>query len=1219
MRGAALPPSTPRTTMDTRSLSTIHGTRRHARPRLLAPTVAGLLLAAGAITFTATPAAAADLPLTQYVNPYIGTDDSNSPNPVPGGAGGSTVPGPLVPFGMVQFGPDTPTALPSGYRFADNQIQEFSLTHFNGAGCPNNEDIGILPITGGIGASPGDNWTSYAATQNKSQEQAVAGYYRAVLSNYGNTVAELTATKRTAMMRLTYPATNSARVLVNPSRSATGSRTGSLSISGSTVTGTATGGGFCGSSKTYQIFFRMEFDRAPTGVGTFNGGTVSNGSTSVSGVNAGGFVTFDTSGNQVVQVKVGISFVSQANAQANLNAENTGYAFDTRRAEANAAWNSTLNRVQVTGGATTDLQKFYTALYHVLCNPNIASDVNGQYRGFDNVIHSATHAVYQNYSGWDIYRSWAALVALIAPTEATDIARSMVLDGQQGGLIPKWSHNHNEHFVMNGDPGPIIVAELYAFGARNFDTNAALTLMERASNGGTTQGSAIRGRQAEYVQRQYIYDDSSDSLEYSASDFAVAQFAQALGNTSSYNVHMQRAQWWRNVFNTESSYIHRRLSDGNWPWPLNPADQAYWTEGNASQYTWMVPYNFASLINLMGGRQTAIQRLDHHFTELNGGLTRPYFYIGNEPEHGVPWAYHFAAHPAGTSAVVRRVMTESFTTGAGGLPGNEDLGATSAWYVWSALGMYPPTPGADTLALHGPLFPSATLQLANGNVLQINGSGAGQSNQYVQSLAVNGTSTNRNWLRYGDIASGGTLKYTMGSSPSNWGTNPADVPPSFNDGFSPPSPAPELGTNLALGKSATSSAPCAAAESAAKAFDGVLANNSKWCTLDATKFLQVDLGSNQNVTSFVLKHAGLGGEQTGWNTGAFNIQTSTDGVTFSTAVNVSGQRSSRTYHPVTARTARYVRLNITTPTNDGDSAARIYEFEVYGTGGQNNIALNRPATASSSCNANEGPEKAVNGSVGGGNSDKWCAAGTNQYLQVDLGSGALIGSFIVRHAGAGGETSDYNTRDFDLVVSNDGSTWTTAVTARGNTTNVTNHPLGTPVSARYVRLNAITPTQTGETVARIYELEVYGGGGGTSNVALNQPATASSQCATSEGPEKAFNGSVGGGNTDKWCGGGANLYLQVDLGTARSIKSFTVRHAGGGGEAANYNTRDFDLVVSNDGSTWTTAVTARGNTASVSDHSLSAPVSARYVRLNVITPTQIGEDGARIYELEVYA
>jgi predicted alpha-1,2-mannosidase len=1041
-----------------------------SRSRLLAAlATTTLTVTAGAtIAIGTTPAYAQPLALTQHVNPFIGTDDSNSPNPVPGGAGGSTVPGPVLPFGMVQFSPDTPTASPSGYRFADTQIQEFSLTHFNGAGCPNNEDIGLLPITGNIGTSPGTGWTGYAATQTKSQEVAQVGYYRAVLSNYGNTQAELSATRRTAIMRLTYPASTTAKVLINASRSATGNRSGSISISGSTVTGTFTGGGFCGSSKTYQIFYRMEFDRAPSSVGTWLGGTVTTGGTSASGVNSGGWLNFDTTGNPVVQVKVGISFVSQAGAQANLAGEQSGFNFAGVRAAAQADWNTALNRVQATGGSASDLQKFYTALYRVLINPNIASDVNGQYRGFDNVIRTASHTVYQNYSGWDIYRSWASLIALIAPAEATDIARSMVLDGQQGGLLPKWSHNSNEHFVMTGDPGPIIVTSLYAFGARNFDTAAALTLMDRSSNGGTMQGSPIRGRQSGYVQRQYIHEDPSDSLEYSASDFAVAQFARALGDTAKYNTYSTRAQWWRNVFNTESQYIHDRNDNGTWPWPLAPAAPNY-TEGNAAQYTWMVTYNFAALINLMGGRQTAIQRLDHHFTQLNGGLSLPYFYIGNEPEHGVPWAYHFAAHPAGTSSTVRRVMTESFTTGAGGLPGNDDLGATSAWYVWGALGMYPPTPGADTLALHGPLFSNILIDRPSGDIT-ITASGAGQASPYVQSLSVNGSATQRNWVRYADIAGGASLSYAMGGSPSAWGTNPADVPPSFPDGGSQPPAAPTLGANLALNRPATGSAACATGEGPAAAVNGNL--GTKFCTSAATKFLQVDLGSAQNIGAFVVKHAGLGGETTAWNTGAFTIETSNDAATWTGRVSVSGNRTSRTYHPIASVSARYVRLSISTPAGDGNAAARIPEFEVYGgAGGPVNVALNKAATADSSCNANEGPAKAVNGSVSGGNTDKWCSLGATKWWQVDLGQSFALSSVTVRHAGAGGESTTWNTRDFDLQTSANGTTWTTVAQVRGNAASVSTHAVSG--NARYVRLNVITPAQDANTAARLYEVEVY--------------------------------------------------------------------------------------------------------------------------------------------------
>ncbi|GAA2602284.1 GH92 family glycosyl hydrolase [Dactylosporangium fulvum] len=1033
--------------------------------RLLAGAGAALLGGVLAVTQVTMPAHAADLNLTQYVNPFIGTDDSNSPNPVGGGAGGSTYPGATVPFGMLQFSPDTPTASPSGYRDRDRTIEEFSLTHFNGAGCPNNEDLGLLPITGALGSSPGTAWTSYASGYTKSNESASAGYYRNRLDKYSTDV-ELSATTRTGALRLTYPATTTARLLVNTSRSATGNRSGSVTISGSNVTGSVTAGGFCGSSKTYQIYFHIRFDRAPSSVGTWNGGTISTGSTSTSGVNTGAFVTFDTSTNPTVNATVALSFVSVANATANLNAEAAG--FDTVRTNAGNAWNSILNRVQVTGGSATDLQKFYTALYHVLQNPNVASDVNGQYRGFDNAVHTATHPVYQNYSGWDIYRSWAALIAFIAPDVTSDIMKSMVLDGQQGGLLPKWSQQINEDFIMTGDPGPIIVASAYAFGARSFDTAAALQLMKNAIAGGTMQGSPIRGRQNEYATNHFIAGAPSDSLEYSASDFAVAQFAQALGDTATYNSAMTRAQYWRSSFSSESSYIHPRNSDGSFTWPLNPAQESPYTEGNAAQYTWMVPHNYAGTIALMGGPATAKQRLDHHFTELNGGLSRPYFYIGNEPEHSVPWAYNFTGNPGSAGAAVRRVMNESFTTGAGGLPGNDDLGATSAWYVWAALGMYPVTPGADTLAIHGPLFPSVLIQRSAGNITINGGNG---TSQYVQSLSLNGTAVTRNYLRYPELASGGTLQYTMGNSASSWGTGAGDVPPSFTDRAVQPPAAPNLGPNLALNKPATSSAACATAESAAKAFDGSLSGNSKWCSGTAPRFLQVDLGSNQTVGSFVLKHAGLGGETTGWNTGAFTISTSTDGTNWSQAVVISGNRSSRTLHQVTPRTARYVKLDVTTPANDGNSAARIFEFEVYGGGPSGNLALNKPATADSSCAASEGPDKAVNGSVSGGWSDKWCSNGTNRFLQVDLGASVHLGSIVVKHAGAGGESTGWNTRDFDLQVSDNGSTWTTVAQPRGNTADVTTHAVN--VNARYVRINVITPTSNGDTAARIYELEVY--------------------------------------------------------------------------------------------------------------------------------------------------
>jgi predicted alpha-1,2-mannosidase len=1033
--------------------------------RVLTCSVAALLTAA-ALTVHPSPASAADLNLTGYVNPFVGTDDSNSPNPVGGGAGGSTYPGATVPFGMVQFSPDTPAGSPSGYRDSDRTIESFSLTHFNGAGCPNNEDLPLLPVTGNLGASPGSSWTSYASGYTKANESASPGYYRTRLDKYGTDV-ELSATTRTGALRLTFPATTTARLLINASRSATGDRDGNVTISGNRVSGEHTAGGFCG-GKTFKMYYSIVFDRTPSSVGTFKGGTISAGSTSTSGTQTGAYVTFDTTGNAVVNATVGISFVSVANAQNNATAE--AGAFGTVRSNADAAWNAALNRVQVTGGGTADLQKFYTALYHVLMNPNIASDTNGQYLGFDGAVHTSSFPVYQNYSGWDIYRSWAALVALIAPDVMTDIVKSMVLDGQQGGALPKWSHEGVEDFVMPGDPGPIIVGSAYAFGVRSFDTAAALALMKKSASGGTSQGVVLRGNESAYESGHFIPGNPSETLEYAASDFAAANFAAALGDTGAHDTLSTHAQYWRSLFNGESAYIHTRDSGGAWRANLNPATESPYVEGNAAQYTWMVPHNYGALITLMGGPATAVQRLDHHFQQLNGGLSSPYFYIGNEPEHSVPWAYNFARKPAGTSSAVRRVMAESYTTGAGGLPGNDDLGATSAWYVWAALGMYPVTPGADTLAVHGALFPNVVIRRGPGDITITGGSA---SSQYVQSLTLKGSSVSHNYLRYGDIASGGTIAFTMGAGPSSWGTGASDVPPSFADGATQPPAEPDLGPDLAAGKAATGTTACGSAEAAGKAVDQSLTGNSKWCSAAVPAVLTTDLGSAQTVSSFVVKHAGLGGEQTNWNTGAFTISTSTDNATWSSAVTVTGSRSSRTYTPIVPRSARYVRFQTSTPTNDGSSAARIYELEVYGQGSAPaDLALRRAATADSSCSADESADKALNGSWLGGWNDKWCSQGSSKWLQADLGSRQHIGSVVIRHAGAGGEYAVWNTRDFDVQTSDDGGTWTTRAQVRGNTADTTTTTVN--ADARYVRLAVLTPTSNGDTAARVYELDVRG-------------------------------------------------------------------------------------------------------------------------------------------------
>jgi predicted alpha-1,2-mannosidase len=990
---------------------------------------------------------------SQLVDPFIGTDDSNSPFPVPGGAGGSTFPGASAPFGMIQWSPDTPTGSPSGFRYKDGAIEGFSLTHFNGAGCANNEDLPIQPWVGALPASPGAGWSPFVARYDRATAVASPGFYAVTLA--GGTRVELAATTRTGQGRFTYPPSKAATLLFDVTHHATGSKPGTVVILGNDqIAGTLVGGNFCGSGGRFPIFFAARFDRPFDSFGVWTGKTLSPGARTAAGLSAGGYLVFDTTARPIVQVKIALSYVSVENAWRNLAAEGRD-GFEATRAATAAAWDALLGRVKITGGSEKQQRAFYTALYHVFLNPAVASDVGGDYRGYDEAIHNAAHVTYQNYSGWDIYRSWIQLMAVVAPRETDDILQSVVEAGQQLGHLPKWTHQNRETDVMNGDPGSLIVANGYAFGSRAFDGKIALGLMNRS---GSEPGGGIRGSLGGYLRAGYL-GNAATSLENTSADFAVSRFALAQGDAGLAATYATRAHGWVSLFNPKTGYIQPRHSDGGWVTPLDPANPDGFIEGNAAQYTFMIPYDLRGLFDRLGGDDKAIARLDDLFSELNAGTKRAHFYIGNEPQFATPWAYHFAGAPWKTSAVVRRIVTQSFDVGPGGLPGNDDLGATSSWFVWAALGLYPAIPGTDVLAAHGPLFASAKIALRDGKSLEIRGASAGVDAPYVQALAIGGQPSKRAWLRWADVAAGGTLDFTMAAQPNkSWGHD--DRPPSY-DG---------VGQNLARGKRTTGSKPCAPAYGPEKAVDGsLLRETDKWCSDAPSKWLQVDLGKKTTVagivikhagirggsfsdkwcshgakwlevdlgahatlTKVVLKHAGAGGETSAWNTRDFKISVSGDGHAWTPAVNVTNNKDSITTHALPDLDARYLRLDVITPTRNKDTAARIYELEAYDSHGVN-VARGKHATADSACDVDEGPEKAVDG----------------------------------------GDEPEQNTRDFNLQISGDGKVWTQVASVTGNTASQTSHPIS-PVAARFVRLDVVTPSSNGSPAARIYELEVVG-------------------------------------------------------------------------------------------------------------------------------------------------
>ncbi|HZT99691.1 MAG TPA: GH92 family glycosyl hydrolase [Ktedonobacteraceae bacterium] len=722
--------------------------------------------------------ATSNLEPVQYVDPFIGTDPGTRYRAISGFAGGHVFPGADFPHGMVQWSPDT-TKDPGGYRYSQSSIYGFSLTHFSGRGCRSYQDFPFMPTVGPMHVSPA-NSTTYAASFSHANETASPGYYSVHLDRTNIQVA-LTVTARTGFGQFTYPPSQNATLLINAGGSATGnanSGTGVQIVGSNQVVGLATSGHFCGQANTYTLYFAATFDTPFTSFGTWNGPTLTPASRTSNGNQSGAYLVFDTTHHSMIQVRVGLSFVSIANAQTNLAKENPNWNFQTVRNKASTAWNTSLGVIQVSGGTTEQQRIFYTALYHTLIHPNVFSDVNGQYLGFDHKVHVAQgYTQYENFPGWDMYRSLIGLLALLDPQATSDMMQSLVADAQQGGGgMPRWEVANDNSGGMVGDSPDAIIATSYAFGARNFGVNAALHAMDLgASDPHTHSGKYVtREGLTDYLKLGYvptrIRGSAAITLEYTTDDFALAQFAKALGNTSLYTTYLQRSHNWQHLFNAQSGYIEPRNPDGTFLAHFNPTSQDGFVESNGLQYSWMVPYDLPDLFAAMGGNAKVVARLDNHFTQLNAGPASRYAFMGNEPEFEVPWEYDFAGSAYRTQDVIQRIETQLFLATPDGLPGNDDGGAMSSWYVFAALGLYPEIPGVAGFALGSPLFPTITVHLGNGHTLSIQSSGVSATAYYIQSLKVNGQSYTSAWLPFGAIMNGATLQYTMGSQPDmNWG------------------------------------------------------------------------------------------------------------------------------------------------------------------------------------------------------------------------------------------------------------------------------------------------------------------------------------------------------------------------------------------------------------------------------------------------------------------
>jgi predicted alpha-1,2-mannosidase len=774
------------------------------------------------------------------VNPLIGTTN-----------GGNDYPGATLPLGMLAWSPEEPRthprkqvqgvpgsmrddrgrpAAPGGYEYTANRISGFSLTHLMGTGCAGaSGDIPFMPYIGEVTSSPADDASAeiYGSTFSHDNETAQAGYYKVKLDN--GVTTELTTTLRTGSGRFTYPTGKPAVMFVRAAYSEPGSSDAHIKIdtTNQTISGSVTSGNFCGYLGTadrrsyYTLYFVAHFDVPFLTTGTWqdsalrpktneaSGGTTYGAKGFVPpGKGSGGWVVLDTSKSASLGVRVGISYVSGKNAEANLRAENpAGTTFDSVREKAHEAWNNALSHIEIEGGTHDEQVVFYTALYHTLMGENLYSDVDGSYMGMDGKVHKVAapqKAQYSTFSGWDVYRSQLQLLALLDPEIAGDFAQSLLNQANQnGGEWDRWTHNAGITHVMNGDPAAPAIADILAFGGKNFDARAAYKSLVQAATIPTAHDLSNEGCEVEcigqrpsldqWLKLHYIpvganaWGPAADTLEDVTADFSISELARRMGDDATRKQFLERAQYWKNIFNPqatpEGGYIQNRNADGTWP-KFDPASDDGFVEGSAAQYLWMVPFNEKGLFTMLGGMDKASQRLNAFFYNPDGSLAVTesgglHAELNNEPSIETPWLFDFLGQPWKTQEAVRRVLNTIWTNSPKGMPGNDDLGEMSSWYVWSAIGMYPEIPGRAELVLGSPLFTAIHIRRPAGDIT-IKSPGAGTNAPYVQSLKVNGASTTKTWLTESFVEHGGTLEFDLSATPDkHWGTGAEDAPSSF--------------------------------------------------------------------------------------------------------------------------------------------------------------------------------------------------------------------------------------------------------------------------------------------------------------------------------------------------------------------------------------------------------------------------------------------------------
>ncbi len=728
----------------------------------------------------------------QFVNPFIGT-----------GGHGHTFPGAVVPNGAIQPSPDTRIDgwdACSGYHYSDSTINGFSHTHLSGTGCCDYGDVLIMPTVGEqkityLGKS--SQQTAYASNFSHEEEEAEPGYYSVFLKTYG-IKAELTASKRGALHRYTFPKSNASGMIVDLDYSLQRQKNENMSIT--VISDTE----IVGSKMTVywafeqKIHFYAKFSKPFVSYQVLTDSILTeDGLYSQAKV----LVQFDkTEESEQVFVKVGVSAVDIEGAKNNVLTEIPDWNFDKVRIDAKNEWNALLSRINIE--TTDEVQKriFYTALYHTAIHPNVFSDADGRYLGMDHKIHQTTEdrPIYTIFSLWDTFRAFHPLMTILDPAKNTDFVRSLLTKYAEGGLLPMWELAGNYTATMTGYHAVPVIVDAYMKGDRDFDINLAYEACLKSADYDTTNivtpqkvknalvlKSKYYKNKLGYAPCDLEHETVAKGLEYAYNDWCISLFAKDLGDEVRYERFEELGRAYRYYYDATTGFMRGLDSRGEWRTPFSPIESNHraddYCEGVAWQWTWFVPHDVQGLVDLMGGEDNFILKLDSLFTmesRLEGelisndisGLIGLYAH-GNEPSHHITHLYNYVGQPWKTQNLVDSVLYNLYFDDVNGLSGNEDCGQMSAWYLLNAIGIYQVAPGNPIYSIGRPMFDHVTIKLTNGKQFVVNAKNVSKQNKYIQSATLNGRELKSPFVSHQDIMNGAVLEFVMGDKPSKWGVN----------------------------------------------------------------------------------------------------------------------------------------------------------------------------------------------------------------------------------------------------------------------------------------------------------------------------------------------------------------------------------------------------------------------------------------------------------------